>query len=320
VAELHPHRGEVAFLIRVARGKLESQSLLFAESVRAWGGGLADAPVYAFTTPEDSPAGDTLDRLRALDVEHVELRLDTPYRDPPVLNKVFVSAWAERELDHDVLAFVDSDTVFLDEPHELTLDGADGSMLAAAKPVGNSRTAGSTGPGDPNEPYWQLVYDVLGVRSWPFVTTSVDRARIRAYWNTGLIAARRDAALFGAWERALVRLFEAGCVFKKPVLMEQVAWAGVIADVHDRVRVLPEEYNYPLPKRTLLPPGVRDLELDDLVHVHYHRWGHLPGFLGEVRPRLDPASERFRWLADRFPLTPTIDEPFRWAGREPAVR
>jgi hypothetical protein len=301
----------IGFLIRVARGKLEAQSLLLAESVRTWGGTLAGAPVYAFTSPEDSPSEETIERLAAHGVSLIELRLDSPYRDPPVLNKVFVSAWAERELEHEVLAFVDSDTVFLDDPRELTLDG----WLAATKPVGNSRTAGSTGPGDPNEPYWQRVYELLGVRSWPFVTTTVDRARIRAYWNTGLIAARRGAGLFQAWEEALVRLFEAGCVFKKPVLMEQVAWAGVIADIHDRVRILPEEYNYPLPKRTLLRAGVRDLELDDLVHVHYHRWGHLPGFLGEVRPPLDSGTDRYRWLEERFPLTPTIDEPFRWAGR-----
>ncbi|MGH2962049.1 MAG: hypothetical protein ACRDL3_07655 [Solirubrobacterales bacterium] len=300
---------EIAFLIRVARGKLESQSVLFAESVRDWGGALAGAAVYAFTAPEDSPSAQTLERLRSLDVAPVEMRMETPYRDPPVLNKVYVSAWAERELDHDVLVFVDSDTVFLDEPRALVEDG----WLAAAKPVGNSRTAGSTGPGDPNEPFWQRVYDALGVRSWPFVTTTVDRARVRAYWNTGLVAARREAGLFGAWEEALVRLFEAGCVFKKPVLMEQVAWSGVIADIHDRVRILPEEYNYPLPKRRLLPAGVRDLDLDDLVHVHYHRWGHLPGFLDELRPPLDPGSERYRWLAGKLPLTPTIDGPFRWA-------
>lgn len=300
---------EVGFLIRVARGKLESQSVLFVESVREWGGGLSDAAVYAFTLPDDAPSADTLDRLRALDVNAVELRPETPYRDPPVLNKVHVSAWAERELDHEVLAFVDSDTVFLDEPTELV----DGGWLAAAKPVGNSRTAGSTGPGDPNEPYWQRVYDELGVRSWPYVTTTVDRARVRAYWNTGLVAARREAGLFGAWEEALVRLFESGCVFKKPVLMEQVAWSAVIADIHDRVRILPEEYNYPLPKRRFLPAGVRDLDLDDLVHVHYHRWGHLPGFLDELRPPLDPASDRYRWLEDKLPLVPTIEGPFRWA-------
>jgi hypothetical protein len=303
---------EIAFLIRVARGKLESQSLLFVESVRAWGGALRDAPIYAFTSPEDAPAGATIERLEGMGATHVELRLDSPYRDPPVMNKVFVSAWAERELEHDVLAFVDSDTAFLGEPRELTGDG----WLAAAKPVGNSRAAGSTGPGDPNEPYWQRVYDELGVRSSPFVTTTVDRVRIRAYWNTGLVAARRSAGLFGEWERALVRLFESGCVFKKPVLMEQVAWAGVIADIHDRVWILPDEYNYPLPKRRFLPPGVRDRELEDLIHVHYHRWGHLRGFLGEVRPPLDPESKRYRWLEERFPLAPTIDEPFRWAQRD----
>jgi len=300
---------EIAFLIRVARGKLESQSVLLAESVREWGGAHAGAAVYAFTTPEDAPSARTIERLGELGVAHVEVRLDMPYRDPPVLNKVYVSAWAERELDHDVLAFVDSDTVFLDEPRALV----DGEWLAAAKPVGNSRTAGSTGPGDPNEPYWQRMYDELGVRSWPFVTTIVDRARVRAYWNTGLVAARREAGLFAAWEEALVRLFESGCVFKKPVLMEQVAWSGVIADIHDRVRILPEEYNYPLPKRRLLPPGVRDLDLEDLVHVHYHRWGHLPGFLDELRPPLDPGSDRYRWLQRKLPLTPTIEGPFRWS-------
>jgi hypothetical protein len=311
VAELQPSRTliEIGFLIRVARGKLEAQSVLFAESVRAWGGAAAGAPIYAFTSPDDAPPAETIERLRSLDVTHVEPSLELPYRDPPVLNKVYVSAWAERELEHDVLAFVDSDTVFLDEPSELRGDG----WLAAAKPVGNSRAAGSTGPGDPNEPYWQRVYDVLGVRAWPYVTTTVDRVRIRAYWNTGLIAARRDAGLFAAWERALVRLFEAGCVFKKPVLMEQVAWAGAIANIHDRVRILPDRYNYPLPKRKFLPPDARVLELDDLVHVHYHRWAHLPGFLGEVRPPLDRGSERYRWLAERLPLTPTIDGPFRWA-------
>ena len=51
-------------------------------------------------------------------------------------------------------------------------------------------------------------YDELGVEARPYVTTIVDRARIRAYWNTGMVAARRSEGLFGEWERALIRLFE----------------------------------------------------------------------------------------------------------------
>lgn len=309
MAELQP--SGLAFLIRVSRGRLEAQSILFAESLRTWTGPLADAALYAFTHPNDRPDAATLERLEDLGATHVDLPASFPHSsDPKPLNKVYVAAWAERELEHEVLVFSDTDTVFLGEPRELANGRA---WVAAARPVGNSRTAASSGPDDPNEEYWRRMYEVVGVRSEPSVTTVVDRVRIRAYWNAGLIAARRTAGVFGAWNEALTRLFEAGCVYRKPLFMDQLAWAAAIADVHERVHVLPATYNYPLPKRRKLPPKMRRLELADLVHVHYHRWGHLPGFLGEVRPPLDPGSERYRWLAERLPLTPTIDGPFRWA-------
>jgi hypothetical protein len=312
VAKLQPSR--LAFLIRVSRGKLEAESVLFAESIRTWAGPLAGAALYAFTHPNDRPGAETIARLEDLGAEHVDLPASFPHSgDPKPLNKVYVSAWAERELDHDVLVFSDTDTALLAPPLELADDEG---WVAAARPVGNSRTAASTGPDDPNDEYWRRMYEVAGVRSEPALTTVVDEVRIRAYWNAGLIAARRSAGLFGAWEETLARLFERGCVYRKPLFMDQLAWAATIADVHERVQVLPPTYNYPLPKRRKLPPEMRKLELEELVHVHYHRWGHLPGFLDEVHPRLDPASERYRWLEERFPLDPTIDEPFRWARRK----
>lgn len=301
----------LAFLIRVADGPLAAQSGLFVESLRRWGGAHAEAPVYAFTSPDDAPPRATVDRLSELGAIHVELGLeDHPYRDPPVLNKVYVSAWAERELDHETLVFSDTDTVILGEPREL----AGGSWIAATKPVGSSRAGGSKGPGKRHEHYWQRLYGELGVQSEPWVTSVVDRKRIRAYWNTGLVAARREAGLFGAWERAVVRLFERDVVFRKPVLMEQLAWSAVLADHHDRVWQLPDAYNYPLPKRRFLPDEMQALDLDQIVHVHLHKWAHLPGFLSEVEPALDPRSERYRWLTERLPLEPTIAGPFRWAN------
>ncbi len=301
----------LAFLIRVAAGNLAAQSELFVESLRAWGGGLREAPVYAFTSPDDAPPRATVDRLADLGATHVELDLTGRRRDPPVLNKVYVCAWAERELDEATLVFSDTDTVVLAEPREL----ADGDWLAASKPVGSSRAGGSKGPGKRNERYWQRMYRALGVRSEPWVTSVVDRKRIRAYWNTGLVAARRDAGLFGAWEEALERLYAADLVFRKPVLMEQLAWSGVTADIHERVWQLPDAYNYPLPKRRFLPEEMQRLDLDDLVHVHLHKWAHLPGFLEEVLPPLDPDGERYRWLDERLPLEPTIPGPFRWADQ-----
>ena len=300
---------ELAFLIRVAEGNLAAQSGLFAESLREWGGEFAEAPVYAFTSPDDAPPRPAIDRLEELGATHVELDLSGRRRDPPVLNKVYVCAWAERELDHRTLVFSDTDTVILNEPREL----AEGEWLCASKPVGSSRAGGQKGPGKRNEKFWQRMYDELGVRSEPWVTSVVDRKRIRAYWNTGLVAARRDAGLFAAWEEALERLYAKDVVFRKPVLMEQLAWSGVTADIHDRVWELPDPYNYPLPKRRFLPAEMQALDLSDLVHVHLHKWAHLPGFLTEVLPPLDPASDRYRWLSERLPLDPRISGPFRWA-------
>lgn len=303
---------DIAFLIRVAEGKLAAQAELFVESLRAWGGALARAPVYAFTSPDDAPPREAIAGLQQRGATHIDLPLDRPYRDPPVLNKVYVSAWAERELDHRTLVFSDTDTVFLNEPRDL----AEGDWVAAAKPVGSSRAGGSKGPGMRNERFWQRMYAELGVRSEPYVTSVVDRKRIRAYWNTGLVVARREAGLFSAWEEAVIRLFERDVVFRKPVLMEQLAWSAVTADHHEHVWELPDRYNYPLPKRRFLPEPMQALDFDDLVHVHYHRWGHLPGFLDEVEPPLNAESARYRWLADRLPLNPTIDEPFRWAAEK----
>lgn len=297
----------LAFLMCVERGPLESQSILCVSSLRNWGGALADAPVYAFAPrPGSEPASGTVDSLEALDVTVIDRPLNERHPEHPTWNKVYVSAWAERELEHDTLAFTDSDCAFLNEPAAL----AEGDWLAAAKPVGVARAA-STGVGDEAEAWWQRLYQALGVRSEPYVTTAVDRTRIRAYWNAGLVASRRSAGLFGAWEEALERLVGSGCVHTKPELMDQMSWAGLLADRHDDVWELPDAYNYPLPQRARLPEAAATLGLDELVHVHLHRWAHADGFLAELEPPLESDSERRRWLDERLPLEPRLDRSFK---------
>lgn len=312
---------DLAFLICVERGPLEAQAVLFSEALRRWGGDLAEAPLHAFAPrPEARPATATTDRLHELGVTYVEAPLNVKHESLPALNKVVVCAWAERELDHEVLVFADSDSVFLGEPS--ALEGGD--WLAAVRPV-DRKIAGSRGRGR-NEPYWRRLYDALGVRSEPYTRTTVDGEPIRAYWNAGLVAARRSAGLFGAWERAAERIVELGLMHpKRPGFIDQFALAAVTADVHEQVLVLPETYNYPLAFRSSLPPQSRALDLAEIVHLHYHRWFQLPGLLGLMEPGFDPAGERYRWLEERLPLEPTIEQPFppkpgRRGPRQPIER
>jgi hypothetical protein len=293
-----------AFLICVERGRLETEAELLVESLRRWGGTLAESPVYAFAPrPGHEPAEETVGRLAELGATYVAEPLVDRFAETPTFNKIFVSAWAERELDHETLVFTDTDAVFLGEPLEL----AEGDWVAAARPV-DRRIAGSKGKGK-NEPYWRRMYDALDVKGRPFVETTVGNLEIRAYWNSGLVAARRQAGLFGAWEAAIHRLYDLDVVYqRRPHFMDQLSWAAVTADVHERVRILSAAYNYPIRQRQALPEAARDLDLDRIVHLHYRLWFHLAGALDKVDPPFDPGGERYRWLAERLPVEPVVAE------------
>ncbi len=295
---------DLAFLICVEHGRLEGEAVLLVESLRKWGGAAAEAPVYAFAPrPAYLPEPDTVARLRELGVTYVDEPLEGLHDDRPTFNKVFVSSWAERELEHETLVFVDTDSVFLNEPTELL----EGDWIAAARPV-DRRIAGSRGKGK-NEPYWKRMYEALEVTEEPFVETTVGSMRIRAYWNSGLIAARREAGLFTAWESALVTLYERDLVYARmPQFMDQLSWAGATANFADRVRVLSDSYNYPLRQRSGLDGRARELDLDEIVQLHYRLWFHLADPLAAVTPPFDDSTPRYRWLAERLPLEPIVEE------------
>lgn len=294
----------MAFLICVERGRLESEAVLLIESLRAWGGACAGAPVYAFAPRRGlGPEPATAERLADLGATLVEEPLAERFAETPTFNKVAVSAWAERELEHETLVFTDTDTVFCGEPVELIA----GDWLAALRPV-DRRIAGSKGKGK-TEPYWRRMYAELGVKARPFVETTVGQMSIRAYWNSGLVAARRTAGIFAAWEDALERLVEADLVPKRwPQFMDQLSLAGVTADLHDRVRILPDAYNYPLRHRGSLTHSAQELDLPDIVHLHYRLWFHMPEALAKVEPPFDRTTDRYRWLDQRLPLDPTVDD------------
>ena len=93
--------------------------------------------------PGHEPEPATVERLAALHATMVDEPLVQRFAETPTFNKVSVSAWAERELDHEFLVFTDTDCVFCGEPTEL----AEGDWVAAVRPV-DRRIAGSPNEGD----------------------------------------------------------------------------------------------------------------------------------------------------------------------------
>jgi hypothetical protein len=309
----------VAFVACVERGPLEQKTGLLVRSIRRFGGIHRDAPIHTFSprAGRDITAA-TRDLFDEGGVTHHEERLNVAFDEYGVGNKIFAAARAEELAAEEFLVFLDSDTVIVAEPGELALgDGVD----AAVRPVEfhrwlepdagdqnhwrtHHRRAGSAGEAEPGDDYWLRMYELCGIANRPYVETSCDRVRIRAYANSGLVAVRREAGIFGQWLRDFLTLTAAG---HRPNggdmhYMDQLSLAATLARIWGRVQLLDGRYNYPLVGRPLLAEPLRSARLDELVHIHYNTYFHRPGFLASLQPAVEREGEVISWLHGQLPL------------------
>jgi hypothetical protein len=292
---------QLLFVARIGPGPLESQALLLCRSIRRFAGSHRDARIVLLQARDEDEL--RLDTRRALSEIGVELRrerLNEAFPGLPMANKTHAAAWAERNSVEDVVVFVDSDTFFAQEPLALQLPDS----VAAVRPV-NAKNIGSAGPDDPRDEFWTRVHERFGTEPPPLVRTTVTDEEIHGYWNSGLVATRRDAGLMNRWCEITEVLLRERFVPANGALnqLDQVALAVALAGID--VEVLDGSYNYPLPLRERLPAPLATARLDELVHVHYFRSLHLPGFLETLAPPLDLSSPVADWLREHLPLAPT---------------
>jgi hypothetical protein len=258
--------------------------------------------------PELAPA--TYAALDELGVTLHEEVLNREHNDYVHANTLYAMCWAEEFLDTDIIVWCDSDKVFLNEPSEFEL--APSSVAAGSSPhyQGPPHGPRSTGPGHPLDPYWLKMYELAGVRARPYVRTMIEGLAVRAFWNCGLLVFRRDAGLAHEWMAFFKRLLEAGHIPGYGILnVDQLSAAAVLTRRAGDVEQLSSRYNHNLALRARLPEPERSYELSDLVSLHYHVWFNRENFLEDLRPRLDPTSERYLWLQQFLPLEPTNQRP-----------
>ncbi len=286
----------VAFVCCVEAGPLESGALRVIESLRRWGGALADAPVYAVTPrPGPSLLPATVDRLDRLDAVHVTSTPRHRQRWHHYFNKYVALTEAECRSDAGVVVFLDSDLLVVGEPTELAL--ADDVDFAAVAP---DKNVGTSGPGDANEDLWRRLCEVVGVDidELPWLQTHLDRELVRFYFNSGLFAYRPRSGLREAWRQAM----EAAIWARDPLLAEQVWWVDqtvlglAVAKLGCEWSQLPYGYNYGVASYI---DNVDDAQgLADAVIVHYHdalcpeHWPSLRERLAATHP------EVVAWLDD----------------------
>ena len=298
-------------------GILEVQALLLCASIRRFAGVCSGAAITVVSPRADRrPSSSTLGALRVLGAEYLPLDLKSPCPAYGPSFKVMAAAHLARRPGPPILVQTDSDTLFLDEP-DLTLCGMD----AAARPV-DVKGMCTSGEGDRFDPYWRRLCDLCGINydDIPEITTTIDRRRVRASYNGGLVAVRRDSGILEKTEDCFLRLAAAELVPHEDFTLRtgsgivsgigtrywgtsQAALSLALTAIGHRVRVLPESYNVPLHFEVF-----RERPSNRPIHVHYHWLGEAAhcGTGALLGGRVIPSPEAQQWLIRRLPLDSAI--------------
>lgn len=309
----------VAFILCIENNSIREQALLLIESIRTFTGVHKDAEIIAISPRGNGVDSMTRRRLDDFGTRYVDLPLNRVCPEYGSANRIYGAAWAAQNSRASTLIILDSDTLFFDEPELL---GADCDF--AARPVDLKNTS-SSGPHDALDQYLEALcrFVPVSIDVLPYITTTIDRAQVRAAYNGGYVAVRRAsgileraAEIFTASVRDGLRPLKGrglqvsgstgpvGTLASEYWGSNQMAMAVAAWSITRRVRELDIRYNVPLHQLVLPHHWPVKWNGTAPVHVHYH---HLLNaeYSASVLPLLEQlglAEDGLAWLGERIPL------------------
>ena len=306
---------DTSFVACIESGVLERQALLLFESIRRYTGRFRHSPIYALSPRAgygiSASARSKLDELGVVYIDEI-LNGDCP--EYGSANRVAAAGYVEQQHPHDILVILDSDTLFLREPNEILLRP---NVDVAVRPV-DVKGMCTSGPTDPFDAYWRDLCRCCGVdyNQIPAIESFVDRCRIKASYNAGLVIVRGNLGIMQRWSSffftsvrqqlkpyAHDRNFRSGAGWVEPAASRlwgsnQAALSLAIWSTTTNVKELEPTYNYPLTVHEQIDKGRRKRIFPNLVHVHYHWMLHDQTSKNPLFDRSGPLSAEQRvWLS-----------------------
>jgi hypothetical protein len=295
----------IAFVTCLEAGPLEQQVIRMVASLRKWGGRFSNAPVYAVNPRFDilkiNPA--TFRSLENLGVKYLSVRPKSPFPWFRFLNKPVSVAAVESRVSTEMICFLDGDILVVREPGQLDL-GTDFDFAACVRDKGG---IGTTGPGDPNERYWELMCQALGMRidDLPFATALYFGERIRLYFNSGVLVYRRNTLLGEKWHDDCLKLLHARIAHPQHNIYftDQAALSLTAVRLGLRIRQLGYSHNHGLGKLHFHAHRQDELEKASLLHYHEamnpDHWDQFLKFAALASPEVT------EWLRPQGPIRNT---------------
>ncbi len=282
----------------------ELNTLLLVDSIRSFAGAFSQNLIWVFT-PEYSeeistPTKEALTELGAKIVSFVIDESKLPFFFADTIQAIaFAESMAER--DTELLVWLDSNTLILNEPSEFLLP--DDKSLGY-RPVHHTLVGSRFD--EPLDPFWTEIYESCQVpqdRVFPMIT-HVDATEIRPYFNAGILVTRPTNHLFQIWHDTFFELYkQPRCATfyqqdkRYEIFVHQAALSGVILSMFptEELQELPNIYNYPIHLFGEDVSKTKPTTLEELVTIRHE------GFYKELDwIKKIPAQEALKkWLADR---------------------
>ena len=284
---------------------------IMIDSIRTFAGRFKDAPIWVYLT-EGLLASES-EQLEEIESLGAEFRLGQAPDEATwfyLSRKVFASAQAEEAAAEKagILAWLDVDTVFLQEPSEFVLP--EGKSLGY-RPV----THRNISPlyGEPLDDFWKRAYEDMSIsQSLVFpMSTVADGEPIRTYVNAGCLIVRPERGLLRKWAQTFPLLYKDPVLKemcrqdeRKRVFIHQVALAGAILEHLKREEIieLSARINYPIFFGEMFGAKRDFHDIKDVVTIRYE------SFFDNAPPDWDKVlsgpPDRIAWLKAKFQRGP----------------
>ncbi|UCD19372.1 MAG: hypothetical protein JSU64_08155 [candidate division WOR-3 bacterium] len=283
----------------------EINTTLLVESIRAFGGSMANAPIWCMVPEYGKALSDSFREIAsALNIDLI------PFEARPEIVRFFFAADIEAAALAESLAvgkakpliWLSSNTLILREPSEFILPE---DKNLGYRPVHHTNIGSLYDK--PLDEFWALVYQSCGVREdqvFP-MRTHVDDNVIRPYFNAGVLVTRPEQGLFRRWKDTFLGAYREPQfveLYKKDnryhIFIHQALLSGIILSSlpKNEIYELPPTYNYPIHLYAEDTTEFRPQTIDDLITIRHENF-----YLEEDWRQKIPLGDSLKhWLTERM--------------------
>jgi hypothetical protein len=280
------------------------QTVLLAESLRSFGGQLAQVPLTVLTPTGTVPLPQkVLDKLSAQNAEIIPINIEEAALKFPLGFLPFAAAEAEKlaKGKSELLAWMLPDTLFISSPKSFLLP--QGKQLGY-RPVHHSNIGSEIM--HPPDAFWSLVLSHCKVpekRIFPMETCTRDKV-VRPYINAGMLVTRPENGFMNAWMQSFQNAYRHEDFVplladkRNAIFLHQAVLSGVMMHQYslDELYELPETINYPLHLHDEYPNEYKPKTLKELITCRFESIQELRQGLEKIR--VEPPIKA--WLDNRL--------------------